>query len=255
MRKIIILLAAVLVASCAGAKTKNVCKNRNYIKATKDKAVDEFNHANYQLALEDMLTAKGCTAKDPEVFYWLGRIYYMRVEKEKARTNLEQALELNPQYPEANEFMGMMLLDEGKYDQAISFLKIAAANDRYRLAYEAWNNIGWIYLQQGKLQDADAALARSLALNPKFCFAHCNLGELRAKQKNYAAAYAEYQKAIELCPDLARARRLLGLEYTRQGKRQSACAEFSLALKNAAPDSEDARSSEQYLKVLNCPQP
>jgi Tfp pilus assembly protein PilF len=255
MRKILILLAAVILVSCAGSKTKNVCKNTEYIKAIKDKAIDEFNRANYQLALEDMLTVKDCEARDPEVYYWLGRIYYARVEKEKARTNLEQALSLNPQYPEANEFMGMMFLEEGKYDQAISYLKTAATNDRYRLAYQAWNSLGWIYLQQGKLQDAEAAFARSLALNPNFCWAHCNLGELKAKQKNYAAAYASYQKALELCPDLPRAHRLLGLEYTRQGKRQPACTEFSLALKYAAPDSEDGKSSQEYLKVLNCPQP
>jgi Tfp pilus assembly protein PilF len=252
MKKIIIIMAVIMLGACATFKTKNFCKNKDYAKNMKLKVDDELSRKNTYGALEDILAVKKCFPKDPEVFYYLGMIYFERAEKDKAIDNLHQAITLNPQYPEAHEFLGMILLQDNKPDEALTHFKVAANNDRYRQAYEAWNNMGWIYMQQGKLADAETALKRSLALNPNFCFAHSNLGELRAKQKDYDTAIAEYQKAIQACPALARVHRLLGLEYNRQGKVTEACAEFDLAIKNSTADSDDAKSANGYYQVLNC---
>ena len=252
MKRIIILVAVVMLGACANLKTKDVCKNKDYAKTMKSKVDDELSRENTYGALADILEVKKCFPKDPEVYYYLGVIYYERADKNKAIENLKQAIALNPEYPEAQKFLGMILLQENKLEEALSHFKVAANNDSYREAYIAWNNIGWIYMQQGKLADAENALKRSLALNPNFCFAHSNLGELRARQKDYAAAMAGYLKAIQDCPALARAHRLLGLEYNRQGKVIQACTEFDLAIKNSTADSDDAKSSSGYYQVLNC---
>jgi len=252
MRRLLIGLFAILLASCAGTKPPNVCKNKEYAETMKDKAAADFQAENYYTALDDILAAKKCIPKDPEVYYWLGRIYYARAEKGKARENFRQAVTLNPAYPEAHEFLGIMSLEEGRYEDAIADFQVAANDDQFRMAYESWNNIGWAYMQQGRFAEAEKAFSRSLALNPRFCVAHSNLGEMRAKQKNYAAAQNEYAKAIEQCPSYARVHRLLGIEYSRQGKVSQACREFQLSLKNSVPESEDAKAAKGYLQVLNC---
>jgi tetratricopeptide (TPR) repeat protein len=218
----------------------------------KDKAIADFFRQDYYAALDSIMSVKKCAPKDPEVYYWLGKIYYARSEKEKAKENFEQAIQLRPGYPEAYVALADQLLEEGRYDDAIKNYMVAAQNEQYRGAYLAWNNMGYIYMQQGKYPEAGNALQHSINLNRNFCWTYSNLGELQSKQKKYADAYINYVKAIQLCPKLARGHRLLGLEYNRQGKINRACQEFFLAVKNSDPQSEDGKSAGEYMRLLNC---
>ena len=252
---IVLFLALGLGFLGCGKRETDPCKNKEYPKIMKDKTVADFNRGDLYSALLDINEAKRCSPRDPEVYYWLCRIYIARMEKEKAKDNCEIALKYRADYPEANMAMGMMLLEEGKYLEALEYFKKAASNDLYLEAYLAWNNIGYIYLQMDKFKEAEEALQRSITLSPHpySCLAYCNLGELRSRQKRYQEAVKEYKKSIELCPEFARPHRLLGLEYNRQGKLKDACREFELTLKYAPAGGEEAKSAEQYLKLLNCP--
>jgi len=252
MRKIIAGLAVLIIAACATTPTQNLCHNQEYLKTMKDKAIADFFREDLYTALDDIMSVKKCGSKDPEVYYWLGRIYYARSEKEKAKENFKQAIQLKPGYPEAQVSLADQFLEEGRYDDAIKNYMVAALNEQYRGAYLAWNNMGYIYMQQGKYPEAEDALQRSLNLNRNCCWTYSNLGELQSKQKKYAEAYVNYVKAIQLCPRLARGHRLLGLEYNRQGKISKACQEFSQAVKNSDPQSEDGKSAGEYLRLLNC---
>lgn len=253
MRRAVFLVCLFLILGCATKNETDPCKNKDYPRIMKDKALVDLEGGDYYSALNDIFEAKKCTPKDPEVYYIMGRIYLARRERDKARASFEQALKLNPKYPDANMAMGIMELEDENYEQAVKYFKVAAENDFYRQSYIAWNNIGFVYLQMGKLDEAEEALERCLVLNPRFCIAYCNLGELKSKQREYEQAVKNYKKALELCPQLARAHRLLGLEYNRQGKIELACREFGLALKYAQSHSQEADLANQYFQLLNCP--
>jgi len=253
MRKTLVIMLILALVSCAGTTEKNPCKNPEYAKVMKEKARADISRNDFYAALEDTLSAKKCNPKDPEVYYLLGQIYWKWQERDKAKENFTQAIKYNPDYPEAYLALGDMFLQENNLDSALLNYQKAANDDRFPEAFLAWNNIGWIYLQQDRLADAEQALMRSISRAPNFCVAYCNLGEIRSKQKRYEEAIKELKKAIQLCPNLARAHRLLGLEYNRMGKTREACAEFELARKNADPESDEAKSATQYLKLLNCP--
>jgi predicted O-linked N-acetylglucosamine transferase (SPINDLY family) len=60
-------------------------------------------------------------------------------------------------------------------------------------------------LEQGKLQEAAAALRRALALKPDYAAAHCSLGNTLTEQGNAAAAVACYRRSLELNEDFAEA--------------------------------------------------
>ena len=249
---ILFLVFGIVILGCDKKET-DPCKNEEYPKVMKDKTIADFNRGDLYTALTDINEVKRCSPRDPEVYYWLCRIYIARQEKGKAKENCEIALKYRTDYPEANMALGMMLLEEGKYPEALESFKKAAKDDLYREAYIAWNNIGYIYIQMDKFAEAEEALHRSIILSPYpySCLAESNLGELRSRQKRYSEAIKGYQKAIELCPDLARAHRLLGLEYNRQGRIKDACREFELTLKYAL-GGEEAKSAGEYFKLLNC---
>ncbi len=251
-RRWLVIVLIVLGLACSTKQEKDPCKNKEYPKIMKDKTRVDFAREDYYTALEDILEVKRCTPKDPEVYYWLGRIYLARQEKDKAKDNFQIAVKLRSDYPEAHMALGILALEEKDYETAITHFKIAAENELFREAHIAWNNLGWVYLQMGREKEAEQALERSLVLNPNFCMTYCNLGELRSRQKRYQEAEENYKKALELCPELARAHRLLGLEYNRQGKIQKACQEFELAVKYAQKESEEAKLAQQYFELLRC---
>jgi len=253
MRKFLILMATLGLVSCAGKTEQDPCKNPEYAKIKKEKAKNAIAGGDLYTPLYDLQDAQNCNPRDPEVYYLLGQTYWKRQERDKAKENFQTALKYNPKYSEVFLSLGDMFMEENNLDSALENYQRAAGDDLFREAYLAWNNLGWIFLQRDQLKEAEEALIRSLALAPNFPNPHCNLGELRSRQKKYEDAVKEYQKALQLNPGLARAHRLLGLEYNRQGKTKEACKEFSLALKNAAPESEEAKSAGQYLKLLNCP--
>lgn len=256
MRKLMFGFVILVLASCATSGEKkdiNPCKNDEYAKIMRQKTEADFAKGDYYLALDDILAVKKCSPKDPEVFFWLGRIYQSRMEPGKAEENYLLAIQYNKDYSHAYMALGNLYLTQNKNEWALENYQKAAADDTFREAYIAWNNIGWIFMLQDKYPEAEQSFLRSLGLQPGFCNPYCNLGELKTKQRKYAEAVVQLQKAISICPDFARAHRLLGLEYNRQGKISDACREFALARKNTPADSEDALSAGQYLRVLNCP--
>ena len=242
-----------MVFGCATEREKDPCGNPEYIKISKQQAQEAFSRADYYEALADILEAKRCNPKDPEVYYWLGQIYWRRVELDKAKENFSEAIKLNPKYSEAYSMLGDLFMQQNNYDAALENYKKAAGDDLYKDAFYAENNMGWIYFQQGQLAEAEQAYTRALVLNPNFCPAYASLGELRSKQKQYGEAQSQYQKALALCPKLARAHNLLGMEYSRQGKTKDACMEFGLALKTAPAEGKESKDAAEHLKFSNCP--
>ena len=75
------------------------------------------------------------------------------------------------------------------YEQAV------ASDPKYT---DAWNALGWTYLQIKQFEKAEAALRKVLVLDPQARFVHLNLGRALEGLKKYEEAVAEYQKAIQI---------------------------------------------------------
>ena len=58
---------------------------------------------------------------------------------------------------------------------------------------EAWNEIGYIREQQGRLDDAKKQYQRALQVNPSFTASYAGLGDIQNTQKNYVQAAVNYQ--------------------------------------------------------------
>jgi tetratricopeptide (TPR) repeat protein len=63
--------------------------------------------------------------------YLLGRVYVLKKENEKAVPYLEQALQLEPDLPEANSLLGTAYLRLGRVENAVAKLEKAAPSDHY----------------------------------------------------------------------------------------------------------------------------
>lgn len=124
---------------------------------------------------------------------------------EEAILNYKKSLDICPS-PEAHTFLGWTYSFIGDYEKAIDECKTAISLDpEYGNPY---NDIGAYLIQQGKYEEAMTWL--ELALNARrFAnkhFAHHNIGRILEHKGMWFEALDEYRRAIELCPDYLIAR-------------------------------------------------
>lgn len=80
---------------------------------------DESNQ-NFELALQDETLA---TSTKAEIYYFIGRNYDHLKEYEKALSYSQTAIQLNPTYSFAYDAVGMLMIKQGKYKEALPFFE------------------------------------------------------------------------------------------------------------------------------------
>ena len=136
------------------------------------------------------------TQSDPLVHFNLGNAYTKSGRVDKAISEFEKALQLNPGHIRAHNNLGRLYAMRGNFDEAIVHFKQALAiNPRYG---RARNNLGGAYLQKGDYDSAIVEIQRSLAANPNNANAHNNIALAYYLKGNYKVARAHLNKVISL---------------------------------------------------------
>jgi Tfp pilus assembly protein PilF len=141
------------------------------------------------------------------------------------------AIDAKPEFREAKNTYGVILIHQKKYDQAIAVLKPLAEDILYQTPENAWGNLGWAYLEKGDLGLAIEALRRSIAAQPNFCVGNYRLGLAYEKKQSPAAAAEAFTRAVETdhpsCKGLQEAFAGRARAYVRLGR-----------IEDARPDAE-----------------
>ncbi|MBN1675897.1 MAG: tetratricopeptide repeat protein [Kiritimatiellae bacterium] len=161
--------------------------------------------------------------------------------------HLEQAVRLQPGYADAHDELGEILLEAGRYADAIRHFSRAAAvrpkcdefrTDITRAHYRYAN----VLVARGRLRDATKQYRSALALNPALPEAAYNLANTLCKQGENTAARRWYRHALDINPDYVDARYNLGNLLAKQGKTGAAAEQYRHALR-CAPNRGDIRTN------------
>jgi tetratricopeptide (TPR) repeat protein len=109
-------------------------------------------------------------------------------------------------------------------------------------AWLARNNLGRVFLQEGRPADAAEQFREAIRVQPDSPEAHANLGDALEAMGRRAEARGEYAAALAINPGFAGAHYNLGLSLLRSGLGDGAAAEFLAALK-ADPGHAAARNN------------
>jgi tetratricopeptide (TPR) repeat protein len=202
---------------------------------------------------------------EENLFDW-GSEFLLHRTYEPAIDVFEQATKRYPNSPRLMIGLGMALSARGKYEDAIQSLLKAADLDpadprSYRFLSHAYDlsanqseDVVQRFRRYSELQPRDAMaqfyyamsllkgkapeesspefhlveslLQKSIALDGTFAEAHLRLGNLYADQHNYAKSFPEYERAVELNPNLPDAHYRLGQYYVHAGRKDLAQQEF-----------------------------
>jgi Tfp pilus assembly protein PilF len=114
-----------------------------------------------------------------------------------AEEHARLALSLKPDFREARNTLGVVLIHAKKPGEAVSVLKPLTEDILYPTPENAWGNLGWAYLELGQLDAAVDALKRSVAAQPLFCVGHLRLGLALEQKKEVVPAREAFTQALE----------------------------------------------------------
>jgi len=155
--------------------------------------------------------------------------YHQAGQLSQAEQLYRQILQVAPQHADALHFLGMIAGQQGRPEQAITYIDQAIRLDGRKGLYHY--NLGELYRVQGRAADAVACYRRALQMQPNYPEAHLNQGIALQDQGQGAEAVACYRQALRLRPDFAEAHNRLGIALAGQNKLAEAEACFREAVR------------------------
>jgi Tfp pilus assembly protein PilF len=116
----------------------------------------------------------------------------------------------------------------------------------------ALNNLGIIFLEKGRLDDAISNLQAAIDLRPENAPAHDNLAKALLQKGQVADAMVHYRKFLELEPENVEAHNTLGTALIQQGKLREAIDQWQDALA-IQPENGNAASNLAWV-FATCPE-
>lgn len=132
---------------------------------------------------------------------------------------LERAVELDPNSPDAQRYYAVILWQRGRLDEAILHMRRAQELDP--LSPAMYVDLGKIFNSARRFDEAMQQYRKALELNPDYSPAHRHLGHCYAAQGRYEEAIAEADR-FRSSEVVAHVLDLRGYVYGRWGKRAEA---------------------------------
>lgn len=147
-------------------------------------------------AISELEAAKRTSPNEPMLHFELGYLYYTQHNYEKATREFQLEIENNPKYALAYTYLGDVALHNNDDARAEAFLKKALQmQDDVRLTYF---DLGVVYADQKRNQEALAAFLRAEHLDPSEPDAHYRLARLYLALGQKQKANEEFAKTKAL---------------------------------------------------------
>jgi tetratricopeptide (TPR) repeat protein len=134
---------------------------------------------------------------DTSIAYQLGAALDRAGKREASEKTFRDLIAQDPLDAGALNYLGYMLAERGpasSLDEAVTLIQRALKVDPDNPSF--LDSLGWAYVQQGKLDLADAPLTAAAGKLPTNSVIQDHLGDLRQKQNRHADAIAAWQKAL-----------------------------------------------------------
>jgi len=239
-----VLVGGGLLAGCLGGGSDSGPADARSV-AEYDVARDLFSKGQFRESLVKVEEALEFDSTNADAAYLGSVIMLAFCARDAASTDCrfneaeryaKKAIEANADMRDAKNTLGVILVHEKRYDEAIAVLKPLAEDIFYGAPQNSWGNLGWAYLEKGEADLAIDALRRSVAAQPAFCVGHYRLGLAFEKKGEMQAAREALSRAIEVDRPECR-----GLQDAWEARAR-------VASKQGAAD--DARSDYQHCEEI-----
>lgn len=140
-----------------------------------------------------------------------GIVYLGKNDFERSRSDLQAALAIAPDYPDAVEALGLLELRSGNRQSALNYLRKAlemSSPKDFDYDYRAANLAG-LLIEDGELDEAMKLLNRRIAESPNYSRLWSNRAALRVALGQFAEGLADARTALRLDSHNDQARKVL----------------------------------------------
>jgi len=218
-----------------------------------DLAVLCVDHANYDLGLEIVNIGIKHLPRSGRLRVQRGTLLAMKGQSAQALEDFETAGKLAPDKSLSQVARGIVLLELGENSKAVEILRqqVAARPNDYLVHYilgEAINRNGPAL---GSPEEAEAvqALVKSVQLRPEFAPSRAILGKTLLRRGEVDRAIVELEKALELDSGEASALYQLALAYRKKGNSERA-KELFAKVDRAKSEERDKFLSRTLIRVV-----
>jgi tetratricopeptide (TPR) repeat protein len=177
--------------------------------------------------------------------YNLGALLVRQGKDQEAMAQFTKTLRIKPSHAEAHHDLGVLLTRQGKIQEAIyHYTEAVRAKADYG---EAYRDLGIVLVGQGREKEAVPYFREALGINPKDYVAHNNLGAALSRQGRIGEAMAHYTQALQINPISADAHYNLGSLLALQGNDGEALVHLKEALRI---NPRDAQGHYQMAAIL-----
>jgi len=237
----------VLLVACVPVKEKrSAAKDAKYHYLLGATSLSEQNPSE---ALKEFLQAEKYDDEDPEIQAGLAQAYWMKRAFDLSEEHFLKAIELSDNDPKYYNNLGALYLSMQRYDDSITAFRTAADNLLFAQPELAWTGIGLAYFHKQDYPASQSAYEKAMDLNLSYYMPPFRLGELYYNQDRPVEALDMFNRSVELEPDFAAGYYWQGLVYMKMKDTDAAKISFKEVIR-LAPDSEQARLSANYLKII-----
>jgi Flp pilus assembly protein TadD len=187
----------------------------------------------------------------PEIHHSKALAYYQQRDISRALESAKRAVQLYPNYIEANTTLGKIYLDQGRLKEAEAPLLKAAQESLNPQPHKANSLLGMVYYRQEMFAEASMRFTKAIEQSPDdSCVARYYMGHLSLRTLKYADAIKNYSSATKgVCGGFAEAHFALGVAYTQSGQYALARKKF-VEIKQLFPDTQVAMQAVVRLRDL-----
>jgi Tfp pilus assembly protein PilF len=142
---------------------------------------------------------------------------------------VRRALAVDPNFREARNTLGQILILEARYPEAIAVLGPLTKDPAFESSYLAWGNLGWAQVLAGRVDEGIESLKNSIT-EPRFCVGHYRLGVAFEKKGDLSAAERSLTDALMVdspdCKNLQDAWAARARVRKARAEMQDACADL-----------------------------
>lgn len=240
-----------LLFSCSGLTAEQRAQNAEVHWQLGDNLISQQDP---QQALREYLVSLDYE-ETPEAHNGAGLIYSWSLGRpQDGEREFKRALAMRPDYSEAMTNLGALYLSRERYADAIPVLEKAAKDPLYKSRVLAQSNLGWALHKAGQTERGISEIRGALQVAPKYCLGWRQLGTIYSEKGKLDDASTAFARYAEECPDVADAHYLFGKILARRSKAAEARAEFErCAIPKQDKDKPLAAECAKFLKEMGTP--
>ncbi len=202
-------------------------------------------------ALQNLAQAERIDPNLPEIYHTKAIAFFMKKDLASALQAARRAVEIAPHFSDANNTLGRLLMDLGRYDEAIKPLELAANDSLYRDAYKAWTNLGILKFKLREFAQAESFLSRAIIESPRSaCVAHYFRGQIESQSSRMKVAIEDFREAMKrMCAHFSEAHMALGMAYQKNKQYEDARKTF-LEIQKLYPNTKYSEMALSQIKYL-----